>query len=59
MQKFILEEAGNHVPESDRQAFIDDALEDLKLMDESRLVGLGVTLEDLIEWLQSYRKDTG
>jgi len=42
------------IPEKDRLAFIEDVLQDLKDIDSSRLVGLGVTPDELEAWL--YRK---
>ena len=50
MRQFAVAEADRQVPEADRDAFIDDVLEDLEQMDESRLAGLGVTPEQLAEW---------
>jgi len=33
-----------------RAGFVEDVLEDLEQMDESRLAGLGITPEQLKEW---------
>lgn len=55
MRSLIFREAKKRIPKGDQQSFIDDTLEDLQQMDESRMVGLGVTLEELMEWLQLYR----
>lgn len=38
------------VPKSERNAFVEDIIEDLEQMDESRLAGLGVTTEQLRVW---------
>jgi Fic family protein len=50
MHLFIIHQAEKIITTSDQQAFIDDVLEDLAQIDESRLVGLGVTSEDLQVW---------
>lgn len=50
MQEFIVREAKRVVLENERQEFIDDVLEDLKLIDESRLAGLGISIEQLQHW---------
>ncbi len=56
MREYLLQQARTLVPINDRQAFFDDVLEDLKQMDQSRLAGLGVTPEQLIKWIRSYRE---
>jgi hypothetical protein len=33
-----------------QKTFIEDVLEDLQLMDEGRIAGLGVTIDDLCRW---------
>lgn len=38
------------IPVSHQEAFVEDAMEDLEQMDESRLSGLGLTLEQLRAW---------
>jgi fido (protein-threonine AMPylation protein) len=47
---FVEKEALNLVPEAARSFFIEDVMQDLQQMDESRLVGLGVSPEELAEW---------
>src|SRR3990167_2926907 len=49
MEKFVDAEANELVPTTVRADFVEDVLEDLEQMDESRLAGLGVTLEQLKE----------
>ena len=39
-------------PTSHHNAFVEDVIEDLEQIDESRLVGLGVTPDQLSNWLQ-------
>ena len=41
----------------DQASFIEDVLEDLQDMDESRIVGLGITLEELKTWLSLAKKE--
>ncbi len=50
MRQFIDAEAIRFVPAKNRSEFIQDIIEDLEQMDESRLAGLGVTPEQLQEW---------
>lgn len=50
MQRFLEENALKLIPEKSRNDFIQDIQEDLEQMDESRLAGLGVTLEQLHAW---------
>ena len=38
------------IPDSHQSAFEEDIIEDLEQMDESRLVGLGITAEQLKAW---------
>jgi len=53
IQEYLLHESKTVVPVADRPDFIDDVLEDLQQMDESRLAGLGVTPEQLRKWMLS------
>ena len=46
-KNFIEKAAQKLLPEEHRAAFIEDVLEDLKLIDKSRIAGLGVTAEQL------------
>lgn len=50
MNQLIEKRAKENIPDSDRQAFIQDVKDELKQMDESRLVGLGITPEQLHQW---------
>jgi hypothetical protein len=50
IRRFVEEEAEQRVPAGAREAFGEDVLEDLEQMDENRLVGLGVTVEQLKVW---------
>jgi Fic family protein len=57
MSEFIQNEVKKIVPEVDQKAFIEDVLEDLNQMDSSRMVGLGITSEQLDTWLRMYHKN--
>lgn len=50
--KTYLENAGAayKIPDHHRPAFNEDIMEDLELMDQSRIVGMGITPEQLGEW---------
>ena len=50
MQEYVDAQAAQQVAESVKNAFVEDVLEDLQYMDESRLAGLGVTPQELQEW---------
>jgi len=50
MRHHVGKVANGLVPESDHDAFVEDVMEDLELMDETRLAGLGVTPEQLKKW---------
>jgi len=52
MRRFVEREAAGRVPTSAQPEFVDDVIEDLQQMDESRLAGLGVTPEQLNLWQQ-------
>ncbi len=52
LKKYVRSEAVKNVPEQDLEKFIEDIFEDLEQIDESRLVGLGVSLDQLANWLQ-------
>ena len=51
MQKYIAVQADKLVKKADRDAFIEDLMEDLQEIDESRIAGLGVTSSQLKSWL--------
>lgn len=59
MEKHVARMSEKLVKEKDRPFFEEDVFEDLKEMDQSRLAGLGVSLEQLHEWLQlrDHKKD--
>jgi len=52
MENLIAAEAEKLIPEANRQAFIQDILEDLDQINENRLVGMDVTPNNLNAWLQ-------
>lgn len=50
MKQYISLQAKKQVQTVDYKAFIEDLFEDLEQMDESRLAGLGVSIEQLKAW---------
>jgi fido (protein-threonine AMPylation protein) len=52
LRRFINAEALRHIPNEDQKAFIQDVQEDLELIDESRLAGMGIDPDQLNKWLQ-------
>lgn len=54
---YVKAAADRMIPESQRNDFVEDTLEDLKQMDESRLAGLGITPEQLREWKNKTLKE--
>ena len=52
LEDVIRKKAAKKVPPSAQDDFVEDILEDLDQIDESRLAGLGVSVEQLHEWLQ-------
>jgi Fic family protein len=50
MKKYISQQIPLIVKEVDREAFFGDIMEDLNEIDQSRIVGLGITLDELDEW---------
>jgi len=55
---FIKAKSRQEIPESCREAFIEDVLEDLEQLDQSRIAGLGITLQQLAQWKEKYSKYT-
>lgn len=56
LDNFIKTEA-TKIPETDRTNFIKNVYEDLNLMDESRIVGLGISIAQLKKWLTLFNKN--
>lgn len=52
MEKYIFSESLKQVSQDDRKCFVEDVIEDLKYLNESRLVGLGVTTAQFKDWKQ-------
>src|SRR5204863_1091091 len=52
VERYINIKADQLIPDNDKTAFIEDVLEDIKEIDQSRTVGLGVTSAQLEEWLK-------
>ena len=55
LEGYIYSEAIKQVPLEVQMDFIQDIKEDLEQLDESRIVGLGVTVLELQEWLALYK----
>ena len=51
--QFLNSHASKLVKEDSREAFIEDAQEDLKEIDSSRIAGLGITVKELQNWINS------
>lgn len=58
MVTYINSRAEKEIPKDKRDAFIEDILEDLKHIDQSRIVGLGITPAQLISWKKEYDKSS-
>ncbi len=50
-KEYALAEANALIPPEDREPFLQDLAEDLEILDEIRIAGLGVTPEQLHAWL--------
>lgn len=53
LAQYIQHETTQLIPQIDQQSFIEDLHEDLHLIDESRLAGLGITPEQLKQWISN------
>lgn len=53
LNRYIQTETARQIPQADQKAFNEDIQEDLDLIDEARLAGLGVDADQLARWLQS------
>lgn len=58
-QAYIEKEAKQVIPKEDQYAFVEDAREDLAQIDHSRIAGLGITSEQLDNWLVLLKKNKG
>lgn len=52
---YIQEKSEKIIPKTAQKAFLEDVLEDLEQLDYSRIAGLGVSLQDVDDWLELYR----
>jgi hypothetical protein len=50
LRQTVKKMASRLIPDSHQEEFMEDVIEDLEQMDESRLAGLGITPEELYEW---------
>ncbi|MCC5832774.1 MAG: Fic family protein [Chlamydiales bacterium] len=56
LDTYIREFAEKIIPPTDQKSFIEDVLEDLDQLDQSRIVGMGVSIEQLNTWIRLYKK---
>lgn len=56
IQIYLKKETQKLIPKEDQKAFLEDVFEDLNQIDESRIGGLGVTPQELKDWLKLYKK---
>lgn len=56
MKEYILAQTQELVKEADQQAFVQDVMEDLEEIDQSRLAGLGITPKELSAWKDVVRE---
>lgn len=54
LEKYAISYSLQLVGKEDQSAFLEDLFDDLKEMDQSRIVGLGITMEQLQAWRQVY-----
>jgi hypothetical protein len=52
MREYLVSESQKVVQEKDRSLFIEDVLEDLQEIDQSRIAGLGISPDQLTEWIE-------
>lgn len=52
INKYVLSQALKQVKEEDRDFFFEDVMEDLKEIDPIRIVFIGITPEQLTNWLK-------
>jgi hypothetical protein len=52
LKQYVVIEAAKQIPKDAQAAFIQDVQEDLEHIDEIRLAGLGITPDQLAQWLQ-------
>lgn len=50
LQEYIATQTKERIEKNDQAAFLEDVLEDLKELDDSRIVGMGITLNQLKTW---------
>ncbi|HEV3269266.1 MAG TPA: Fic family protein [Candidatus Rhabdochlamydia sp.] len=51
MRKYISTQTSKFIKKEDQTSFIEDVMEDLKEINESRIVGLGITKDQLKNWI--------
>ncbi len=51
MRDYVQQKTEIQIPQKDQSAFLVDVIEDLDRMDQSRIVGLGISIDQLANWL--------
>lgn len=52
IKQYINKRTTQLIKETDRADFIQDVLEDIDALDKSRIIGLGITIDQLNSWLK-------
>ncbi len=55
MRIYIDSQTDQFIPKKDQAAFLEDVMEDIRQMDQSRVIGTGITSKELERWLKMYR----
>ena len=50
--KAYIDSYSKRISVKEREAFLTDVMEDLQQMDQSRIVGLGITAMELDDWIK-------
>jgi hypothetical protein len=57
LENYISSQTRELAEKKDQKEFLNDVLEDLNEIDQSRIVGLGITPNQLEKWVKQYRKN--
>jgi hypothetical protein len=58
MKMYMDSYSSRMIPEKDQTAFLKDVMEDLQEMDQSRIIGLGITPVELKAWMKRYHPNS-
>jgi len=53
MEEYVFAQASKFIKEEEQKFFIEDVMEDLKELDQNRIVGLGITSDQLKAWVDA------